>query len=181
MTGLHWAWLAGAAVLGFWMLGAYNRLTALRGAILTAWSVLDAALLARQHAIGALLDATEPSLAGERSATTAMVAAQVQLATAAEVVRRRPTTEEPLQVLAKAEVAITSALTRLLALVEHQSELKRLPEVAAPLQLLAELGPRERLARQVFNDTALAYNQAIDQFPTRLLVRVFGLQRVGSL
>ena len=37
-------WLALAAVLGLWVLGAYNRTTALRAAILAAWAQIEQAL-----------------------------------------------------------------------------------------------------------------------------------------
>ncbi|WP_088284654.1 LemA family protein [Ideonella sp. A 288] len=181
MTHLPWGWLAAAAVLGFWMLGAYNRITALRGAIGTAWQQLDALIQARQQALGALLDAVEPTLATERPALDAMVAAQVQVATAAEVLRRRPAAEEPPAVLAKAEAAIGAAQSRLLALVDQHAHLKANETVATQLRTLADLAPRDRFARQTFNEAASAYNLALDQFPTRLLVRVFGFQRGGTL
>ena len=182
MTKVHWAWwLAALAVLGFWMLGAYNRVMGLRGALVTAWQQLDALIQTRQQVIGALLDAALPSLPGEDSTIAAMVAAQVRLATAAEVVRRRPAAAEPLEVLAKAEAATVSALVRLVALVGQQRELKADAKVAPQLQALTELAPRERFARRVFNDAAGAYNSAVAQFPTRLLARLFGFERTGML
>jgi len=181
MTSLPWGWLAAAAVLGFWMLGAHNRVVALRGAVTAAWQQLDGLIQSRQQAIGALVDAVEPRLAAERPALEAMVGAQVQVATAAEVVRRRPTTEEPLAVLAKSEAALAAALARLVALVQQGSELRLEAAVATPLAALAELAPRDRYARQAFNDAANAYNLALMQFPTRLLGRIFGFQRAGTL
>ncbi len=174
-----WPWLAVVVVLGFWMLGAYNRVMALRGALLTAWLQLDALIQARQLAIGSLLDAVEPHLHTERTALDAMVSAQVQVATAAEVVRRQPHSEHPVAVLAKAEVAITGALVRVLALVDQQRELKGQAGVATPLQAIAELAPRDRFARLSFNDAAAAYNLAIEQFPTWLLARIFNFERAG--
>ena len=36
------------ALLGFWAVGAYNRLTRLRGAAISAWGPLDAQLRRRQ-------------------------------------------------------------------------------------------------------------------------------------
>lgn len=181
MKSIPWGWLAAAAVLGFWMLGAYNRVTALRAAMVSAWQQLDALIQARQQTIGSLLDAVEPALVGERSALDAMVGAQVQVATAAELVRRRPAPEEAMAVLAKAEVSIVAALARIVALVDHHGELKHDASVAPHLLSLTELGARDRFARQAFNEAARAYNHAIDQFPTRLLTRAFGFERAGVL
>ena len=42
MAATPWPWLALLAVLVLWMLGAYNRLVALRAAILAAWTQADA-------------------------------------------------------------------------------------------------------------------------------------------
>lgn len=181
MRSIPWGWLAAAAVLGFWTLGAYNRVTALRGAVVTAWQQLDALIQARQQAIGSLLDAVEPALVGERPALDAMVGAQVQVATAAELVRKRPAPEEAMGVLAKAEVAIVAALSRIVALVDTHGELKHDAAVAPHLQSLNELSPRHKFARQAFNDAVAAYNHAIGQFPTRLLTRAFGFERAGEL
>jgi hypothetical protein len=59
------AWAGVLAVLGLWVLGAYNRTTALRAAVLAGWTPLDAALQDRAQAVAALLQATAEPLAGE--------------------------------------------------------------------------------------------------------------------
>lgn len=181
MTDTLWLWLALLAVLGFWALGAYNRIVSLRAAVGSAWLVHDGLIQARQKAIGSLLDAVEPSLQAERAATEGIVSAQVQVATAAEVVRRRPIALHPVEVLAKAEAAMTAALPRLLSLVDQHAELKRQAAVLTPLQALSDLAPRERFSRQAFNAAVGHYNLAIDQFPTRMLAWVFGFGPAGSL
>ncbi len=181
MRNLPWGWLLALAVIFFWMLGAYNRVMALRGALVAAWLQLDTVIQARQQAIGSLVDAVEPGMAAERSAIEAMVAAQVRVATAAEVVRRRPTTEDPVAVLAKAEGDLAAALARLQSLVEQHSELCHEPAVTQPTKDLLELAVRMRFMRQGFNDAANAYNLAVTQFPTRLLARVFRFELAGTL
>ena len=181
MTGVPWPWLLAVAVIFFWMLGAYNRVMSLRGALVASWQQLDAVIQARQQAIGSLVDAVEPAMAAERPAIEAMVAAQVRVATAAEVVRRRPTTEDPLAVLAKAEGDLAAALARLQSLVEQHTELRHEPTVTQPTKDLVELAVRMRFTRQGFNDAANAYNSAVTQFPTRLLVRVFRFELAGTL
>jgi LemA protein len=181
MKGLRWEWIAALAVLGFWALGAYNRVMALRGAVVAAWQQLDAVIQARQQAIGSLIDAVDGALASERPAIDAMVSAQVRVATSAEVVRRRPTSVEPLVVLAKSEVELSAALTRLQALIEQLGDRRHGDDVAGPTKEIAELAVRERFLRQGFNDAANAYNAAVAQFPTRLLARAFRFERAGTL
>ena len=181
MMSTVWWWLALAAVLGFWMLGAYNRIMALRAAVISAWQTQDGLILARQHALGSLIDAVEPSLQAEHAAVDAVVSAQVQVATAAEVVRRKPIAWHPVEVLAQAQSAMSAALPRLLSLIDQHVALKRQDDVVRGLQTLNDLAPRERFSRQAFNDAVAAYNQAIELFPTRLLRWVFGFEAAGSL
>ncbi len=178
---LPWGWIALAAVLGLWMLGARNRVVGLRGAVSSAWAEVDALLKARQQAIGALLEAAVDRLAAERATLDAVVAAQVQVATAAEVLRKRPVREEPMAVLSRAEASIGSALARLVALIEADAELRFDAAVAPQLKALADLAPRAAFARKLYNEAAAAYNAAITQFPTRLLSRFFRFERAGLL
>jgi LemA protein len=178
---LPWRWIVLALVLGLWMLGARNRVVALRGAVSAAWQQVDGVIKARQQAIGALLDAALPRLEGERGAVDAVVAAQIQVATASEVLRKRPSREEPAAVLARAEISLASALARLVSLIETHGELRYDTEVVTQLRALTELAPRGAFARESFNEAVQRYNAAIEQFPTRLLNRLFRFERAGSL
>lgn len=180
-AALPWGWIGLLLVLGLWMLGARNRIVAQRGAVSAAWQQMDAVIKARQQAIGALLDAALPKLEAERGAVDAVVGAQIQVATAAEVLRRRPTQEEPMAVLSRAEIGLASAMTRLVALIETHAELRHETEVKAQLRALADQSPRLAFARESFNEAALRYNAAIEQFPTRLLNRLFRFERAGTL
>jgi LemA protein len=168
-------------VLGFWMLGAHNRVTALRGAVLSGWALVEAAMQARGKAIGALIDAAIDPLASERAALDAVVAAQVQVAERAEALRRRPTHREGVAELSKADAVLTATLPRLLALIEQHPELHARTEVATALAELGDLRPRLAFARSGFNQAGAAYNAAVAQFPTRLLGNLFRFGEAGHL
>ena len=43
------------------------------------------------------------------------------------------------------------------------------------------LEPRLVYRRQKFNEAAFIYNEALAQFPTRLLVPLFGFRRAGRI
>jgi LemA protein len=182
MNGSRLAVLVGAAVLLFWMVGAYNRLVALRNAIGAAWAQLDE-LLQRRHAVlQSLLDALHAPLAEEAAALEAMQGALLQVKAAAEAVRARPVSASPTAVLLTAEDVLGGALARLVALLEHHPALRdETPEVVQPLQALKELEPRMAFARQLFNEAAQAYNEAARQFPTSLLTRMYGFGPAGRL
>lgn len=174
-----WAWVA-LGLLFFWMLGAHNRVVSLRTAMIQAWTQCDGVLQARLQALAALRAAVEPRLAAEQAALDAVAGAHAQLAAAADAMRPRPTDEAGPAALARAEAALAPALVRLAALIEQHADWRHEEAVAKPQQVLNELAPRWQFARQMFNDAAAAYNVAIDQFPTRLLKRLFRFRRAGS-
>jgi LemA protein len=179
MTGA-WMWWSGlVAVLGLWLLGAYNRTTALKAAVLASWTALDTALQARAQAVGALLQATVEPLAGEAAARDAVAQALAQAQAAADVVRRAPVAADPVADLSKADAVLAAVLVRLLALVEQQPDLLARDEIAGPLQVLKQAPAQMEFARQVFNAAGAAYNAATSQFPTRLLGSMLRFGRAG--
>ena len=174
-------WIAVLAVLGLWVLGAHNRVTALRGAIVSAWAQVDSALAARGQALAALLAAVAAPLASESAALDAVAGAQAQVQAAADAVRRRPVAQETVAELSKADAVLAAVLVRLLALVEQQTALLADDAVAQPLKALKDLPPRLAFARQVFNEAGSAYNAATQQFPTRLLGSLLRFAQAGRL
>jgi LemA protein len=173
----QWLLVAGAALLTFWMLGAYNRLVGLRNAIIAAWAQVDEPLQRRSQAILALADGLREPLADEAGALEALRSAQAQLHGAAEALRRRPALAARAQALAAAEAGLAAALARLLALLEQRPGLA----AAEPLAALHDAAQRMGFARQLFNDAVRSYNEAARQFPTRLLTRLFGFGSAGPL
>ncbi len=178
-TLLGWAGLL--VLLGLWTLGAHNRVTALRSAILNAWAQIDGVLQARGQALAALLAAVTGPLAGEAAAVEAVLAAQAQVQAAADTLRRAPVDLAAVAELSKADAVLAAVLVRLLALIEQQTALLAEPEVAEPLQVLRECPARLAFARQVFNEAGTVYNRATTQFPTRLLHTLLRFRQAGRL
>ncbi|MED5621604.1 LemA family protein [Ideonella sp. BN130291] len=182
MTGGQVGALITGAVLVFWMVGAYNRLVALRNAIGGAWAQVEEQLQRRRQALEAMVGALRPVLQEEPTALDALVGALLQVQAAADAVRARPVSASLVTVLVTAEQVLGNALARLLALLEHHPQLRdEMPEVAQGLQALQDAEPRLAFARQLFNDAAQAYNDAARQFPTRLLTQLYGFGTAGRL
>lgn len=177
----QWITLGLLVVLAFWMLGGYNRVVALRMAIVAAWAQVDGVLQARELAVTALLAAVAARLASEPVALDGVASAQAQLRAAAQATRPRPAAAEPIAALAAAETALAAPLARLVALVEHDDGLQADGSVTSQLQALRELAPRLQFARQLFNEAATAYNQAVHEFPTRWLAALFRFDSAGTL
>ena len=181
MAESAWPWVALLALMCLWMLGAYNRLVALRAAILAAWAQAEAGFAGRSAAVAALLGAVQSHLEGEHAALVAAGAAQGALRSCCEAARARPTDAAALAALTTADAALAGRLARLVALIEQRGALAADAEVATQLRALAELEPRLAFARQVFNAAAEAYDVALGQFPTRLLEPVFRFSPAGRL
>ena len=174
-------WLALAAVLVFWMLGAYNRLMSLRNRIGSAWQQVDGVLQRRGQAAAPVAAALRDCLVGEGAALDAWLTAQAQVTAAANALRPRPTATEAAQALARAEGSLAAAEARVLALLDLQPELRKADAVAPHLQVLQEAGPQWVFVRQVFNDAVQVYNDAAHQWPTRLVAQLYGFGMAGRL
>lgn len=170
-----------AAVLLFWVVGAYNRLTRLRGAIGSAWAQIDELLARRSALLAPLADALREALADEMTTLAALGRTDEQQRRAAQAVRARPAHAPALMAWALAEAELASPLARLQALLEQRPELLDSEPVQPLLRELAELAQRLGYARQAFGDAARAYSAAAEEFPTRWVARLFGMRPTPSI
>jgi len=183
MSITPWAVLAAAAVLVFWMVGAYNRLMALRNRIGSAWADVDTARRHRAEAVEPLLAALQAPLAAEQGALDAFAAQHRQSADAAAAVSGAPVSVATTTAWVRAEAALAAAAARLLALAEQQRDaLAEGGNMAAPhLAVWHEGQTRLGFARRVFDTAAADYNAALMQAPTRWLRRLFGFGPAGLM
>jgi LemA protein len=173
--------LALGALMVFWMVGAYNRLVALRNAIGQAWAKVDEALRQRAGAAEPLLAALREPLAAEHGALDTLQAALAEATRAAATMGARPVVREHAVAWVAAEASLAAAASRLFALFEHDAELRALPGVAGPAATWREASTRLGFARQLFNETAEPYNDALQLFPTSLLVGMFRFGPAGRV
>lgn len=179
----HWNWglWALAAVLVFWSIGAYNRVMLLRNEIARAFAQLDDALTRRFAQGDLLLERLRERLPSEQASLDALAAAQVEARAATQAVRVRPHAADPVAALAVAAAVHGAALTRLVSLVEHHAELSIEPDLGGAVDELKMIERQRAFSRQVFNQAVEAYNAAIRQFPTRVLMSFVGFSEARSL
>lgn len=176
----QWVVLAAAAVIIFWMVGAYNRLVALRSAIGEAFRQVDELMQRRHDAAKALADAARQALAGEPDAIDAWLSALAASSKAAAALRLHPADAEPASALAASESILAAHAARVMALLEQQQE--RLDASAiGERNALHEVQSRLGFARQLFNEAAQAYNAAAQELPTRWLTRLYRFGLAGRL
>ncbi len=176
-----WLTLVLAAVLLFWIIGAYNRLVGLRNAISAAFGQVDEQLRRRQLLLQALAEALRPLMMAELATLDALGAAVQQVQAAADATRPRACSAAAAASLGVAEGVLSSALARWLLTIEQHEELRERDDVALRIAELRDIDIKLGFARQLFNDASLQYNRAVRQFPTNLLTPLFRFQSAGRL
>ena len=152
-----------AVLIGFWIIGVYNGLIALKNRVLNAWKQIDVQLKRRHDLIPNLIETVKGAMNFERQTLEAVISA-----------RNRAISAQGVAATAKAEGELTQALGRLFALTEAYPDLKASGNVAQLQEELTSTENKIAFARQLYNDEATLYNTKQMQFPTNL---VAGLAR----
>ncbi len=169
------------AVIGLWMLSAYNRLVRQRNEIGNAFAQIDVQLKRRYDLIPNLVEVARKYVQHERDTLEAVIAARNGAKSASEAAALKPADAARIGALAGAENALAGLMTKLAVVVEAYPELKA---DASLRDLSEELGHTENriaFARQAFNDSVLDYNNAAQQVPTVLIADLFGFKTAAML
>ena len=164
-----------AAVLLFWGVGAYNRLVRLRGTIVRQFAPVDAQFRARHALLLQLTDALAPALANAAPRIEALRAACLQVEAACAHAKLRPGATGTITSLRLADEILAEARARVTVQSAPGSEL-----AALNAQLLAS-DATLAFARRQFDAAVIEYNRAVKQFPTLLLVGLFGFHTAATL
>ena len=160
-------WVIVAIVLAVLLAAAivvlYNRLVRLRNRVENAWSQVDVQLKRRYDLIPNLVETVKGYASHER-------------ATFEEVTKARTRAQEARTVeeQADAENVLTAAIGRLFAVAEAYPELRATENFQQLQAQLEETEEKIRIARQIYNDTVLTYENARETVPTNLIASSFG-------
>jgi len=156
-----------AAVVVFWIVGAYNRLVRLRSDLVARFGTVDERYRQRHALLEGQLELLSTALASAAPRLDALRAACRQADTAREHARARPGAASAVTSLRVAEEILADARSRL----PVQSVIGTdLPDLNAKL---ATSDTALSFARAEFNAAVTAYNEAVRQFPTLLVARLF--------
>jgi LemA protein len=181
MSGNEIVALGAVAVLGFWMLGAHNRLVRLRQSVAAAFALVDEQLRQRHELLAELIAAAGDGLVPAPEAVAAAEAARQQARVAADRAARRPASASRLASLVLAEQVLRSAVTRLFAHVRERPALRGNERLRSAMAGLSAAQHRLSAARDAFNAEVATYNASARQFPTRIVAGLFGFGAAGSL
>ena len=161
-------------ILGSVVAALYNGLVARRNGYRNAFSQIDVQLRRRHDLVPNLVETTRAYLKHERETLDAVIQARGQAAAAARSAAAAPGDARAMQVLAGAEGALTSALSRLVAVAEAYPDLKANGSVAQLFEELSSTENRVAFARQAYNDAVMEYNVARESFPASAIAGTFG-------
>jgi LemA protein len=151
--------------------GSYNRLVELDEGVDNAWSQVENVYQRRADLIPNLVATVKGAKEFEQDTLTQVVEARARVG---QVNFESAPDAEQLAQFDAAQSQLSSALSRLLVVVERYPELKA-TEAFRDLQAQLE-GTENRISveRKRFNDATLVYNKTRRRFPTILLANIMG-------
>ena len=144
----------------------YNRLVTLRNRVDNSWAQIDVQLKRRYDLIPNLVETVKGYAAHERETFEAVTNARTRAQAA-----QGPGEQ------AQAEGILGQALGRLFAVAEDYPELQADENFRQLQDELAQTENRIAVSRQVYNDTVLTYNNAIQTVPGVLFAGPFGFTK----
>lgn len=172
-----WIVIAVIAVLVLWMNGVYNKMVVQDESVKTAWSQVENQYQRRSDLIPNLVNTVKGYATHEQGTLEGVVEARAK-ATSTTI---DPTNlnAETMQQFQEAQGALSSALSRLMVVVERYPDLKanqNFSELQAQLE-----GTENRISveRKRFNEVAQGYNTYIRKFPNNMLASMFDFEKMA--
>lgn len=165
------------AVIVLWAVGIYNNMVKLDEETQQAWAQVENAYQRRADLIPNLVKTVQGAAEYEKGTLEGVIEARSK-ATSVQV---DPTnlTQENIAAFQQAQDQLSSALSRLMVVVERYPELKANQNF---LELQAQLeGTENRIAveRKKFNEVVQQYNTAIRRFPNNIFAGMFNFDKKG--
>ena len=147
------------------LVGMYNGLVQKRNRAENAWAQVDVQLKRRHDLIPNLVETVKGYAEHERGTFDEVTAAR----TAAQQAQGP-------QAQAEAENVLTQALGRLFAVAENYPQLRATENFQQLQAQLSETESSIAISRQVYNDTVLTYDNALETIPTSVIAGIFGFR-----
>jgi len=155
--------LLGVVVLvaiALWLI--YNRMVSRRQAVDNSWAQIETALQRRHDLIPNLVEAVKGYAAHERGTFDEVTQARTAAQQAKGVAEQ-----------AEAENVLTAAIGRLFAVAEAYPQLRATENFQQLQAQLADVEQKIAVSRQVYNDTVLTYDNALETVPTNVVAGLF--------
>ena len=173
-----WITIAIIVVLLFagysWVKGTYNTMVTQDEGVKTAWSQVENQYQRRMDLIPNLVNTVKGYATHEKETLEGVVSARAEATKT--TIDPSNLNEESMKKFQAAQGELSSAVSRLMLVIERYPDLKanqNFSELQAQLE-----GTENRISveRKRFNETAQSYNTYIRSFPTNILAGMFGFQ-----
>lgn len=152
----------------------YNQLARLRNATANARAQIDVQLKRRYDLIPNLVEVARKYMAHERETLEAVTAARNAASDARQALQRQPASAQAAAALGQTEALLQGRYAQLLAVAEAYPELKADQTMRDLAEEITHTENTVGFARQAYNDSVLDYNNAVVQFPSTVVARLFG-------
>jgi LemA protein len=172
-----WIGIGALVILVLWIFSSYNGLVSKDEAVNSQWGTVESQYQRRMDLIPNLVNTVKGYAEFEQETLTKVIEARSN----ATAVKIDPSnlTPESLAQFQQAQQGVTSALSRLLVVVEKYPDLKANQNF---LDLQSQLeGTENRIAveRKRFNDVVNTYNTAVRRFPGVIVAKISGFEHKG--
>ena len=164
-------------VLGAMLVKPYNNMVQKDEESSKAWSNVENAYQRRMDLIPNLVKTVQGAADYEKGTLTEVIEARAK-ATSVQVDPSN-LTEESIAKFQAAQDQLSSALSRLMVVVERYPELKATEEFKSLMDALEGCENRITVERGKFNETVNDYNQYIRRFPNNIIAGIFNFDKKG--
>jgi len=147
----------------------YNGLVGLRNQVKNAWSQIDVQLKRRYDLIPNLVETVKGYAAHERATLEAVINAR-------NVAQSVASSGGGVGERARAEGELSSALARLMVVVEQYPNLKANQNFLSLQEELTSTENKISFSRQYYNDSVLRYNNKTEMFPSNIIASISGFK-----
>ena len=173
--------LAVLVVFAFWGVGIYNGLVTARNAFKNAFAQIDVQLTRRYDLIPNLVEVAKGYLKHERETLEAVIQARAAAVSGLAAAKANPGDPAAMAALGGAESGLAGALSRLMVVAEAYPDLKANQNMMQLTEELTSTENRIAFARQAYNDSAMAYNNKREVFPSNIIAGMFGFVAAALL
>lgn len=164
-----------ACVIVIWCVTGYNGLVSMDEGVQNKWADVETQYQRRADLIPNLVNTVKGYAAHEKETLEGVVKARSE-ATSVKIDAENMTAEQMAQ-YQKAQNGVSSALSKLLLVVEKYPDLKANQNFLELQSQLEGTENRITVARRDFNGAAKEYNTAIRKFPKNILAGMFGFEK----
>jgi LemA protein len=150
-------------IVGFLVARSYNSLVAKRNRVDTSWSHVEVQLQRRYDLIPNLVETVKGYATHESGTFERVVAARAAGQSASTPAEQ-----------SQADNLLTGALRQLFAVAEDYPELRASENFSSLQDDLSDTENKIAVSRQIYNDTVLTNNNAVQQLPSNIVAAVTG-------